>query len=74
MRAVLLDRALSHLRHLDGLRQIILTVTASNLAASSLYKSRGFEVFGLECDALFINGNYFDEEHLVLRLVGEKSD
>lgn len=70
----LLDRALSHLRQLDGLRQIILAVTASNLAASSLYKSRGFERFGLECDALFINGNYFDEEHLVLHFVSEKSD
>ncbi|MEA5574388.1 GNAT family N-acetyltransferase [Calothrix sp. UHCC 0171] len=74
MGAVLLDRALSHLRQLDGLRQIILAVTASNLAASSLYKSRGFEVFGLERDALFINGNYFDEEHLVLRFKFEKSD
>lgn len=64
--ATLLDEALSHARHLTGLRQIVLTVTTNNLPAASLYRSRGFERFGLECDALFINGIYFDEEHLVL--------
>ncbi|MGF2038026.1 MAG: N-acetyltransferase family protein [Nostoc sp. CmiVER01] len=64
--AALLDRALSHARQLGVLRQIVLGVTANNLAASSLYKSRGFERFGLERDALFIDGTYFDEEHLAL--------
>ncbi|RCJ30474.1 acetyltransferase [Nostoc punctiforme NIES-2108] len=64
--AALLDEALSHARRLDGLRQIVLTVTTNNLAASSLYSSRGFERFGLERDALFIDGRYFDEEHLAL--------
>jgi ribosomal protein S18 acetylase RimI-like enzyme len=64
--SVLLDRALSHARQLGGLRQVILAVTANNSAASSLYKPRGFERFGLEHDALFVDGIYFDEEHLVL--------
>ncbi|MCG6137175.1 MAG: GNAT family N-acetyltransferase [Nostoc sp. LLA-1] len=64
----LLDKALSHAKHLDGLRQILITVTTNNLAACSLYKSRGFERFGLERDALFIDGTYFDEEHLALHL------
>ncbi len=65
--AALLDEALSHTQRLGVLRQIVLSVTGNNLAASSLYKSRGFERFGLECDALFINGKYFDYEHLILR-------
>ncbi len=64
--AALLDAALSHARELGVLRQIVLGVTASNLAASSLYKSRGFEPFGFERDALFVDGTYFDEEHLAL--------
>lgn len=64
--AALLDEALSHARRLGVLRQIVLTVTANNLAACSLYGSRGFERFGLERDALFIDGTYFDEEHLAL--------
>ncbi len=62
----LLDEALSHARRLEGLRQIVLTATANNLAACSLYKSRGFERFGLERDALCVDGTYFDEEHLAL--------
>ncbi|NDJ25538.1 GNAT family N-acetyltransferase [Nostoc sp. B(2019)] len=64
--ATLLDEALSHAQQIDGLRQIILAVTTTNVAAVSLYKSRGFERFGLERDALFIDGTYFDEEHLAL--------
>ena len=64
--AALLDEALSHARSLGVLRQIILIVTANNLAACALYKSRGFERFGLERDALHIDGAYFDAEHLVL--------
>ncbi|MGF1676711.1 MAG: GNAT family N-acetyltransferase [Rivularia sp. (in: cyanobacteria)] len=72
--AVLVDLALSHAGRLDGLRQVILGVTANNVAASSLYKSQGFEGFGLEYDALFVDGIYFDEEHLVLRFKCEKSD
>jgi ribosomal protein S18 acetylase RimI-like enzyme len=64
--SALLDSALSHARQLSVVRQIILTVTANNLAASSLYKSRGFERFGFERNALFIDSTYFDEEHLVL--------
>jgi ribosomal protein S18 acetylase RimI-like enzyme len=66
--AMLLDRALEHARQLEGLRQIILTVTANNVAAVSLYKSRGFTRFGLEPDALFVEGVYYDAEHLILRL------
>jgi ribosomal protein S18 acetylase RimI-like enzyme len=64
--AALLDQALAHAQQLGGLRQIILTVTANNLAACLLYKSRGFVRFGLERDALFVDGTYLDEEHLVL--------
>lgn len=64
--AALLDAALSHAKGLGILRQIVLSVTANNKAASSLYKSRGFQPFGFERDALFVDGAYFDEEHLVL--------
>ena len=58
--AALLDEALSHARRLGVLRQIVLAVTTNNLAACSLYRSRGFERFGLERDALFIDSTYFD--------------
>jgi ribosomal protein S18 acetylase RimI-like enzyme len=64
--AALLDEAIAHARQLGILRQVLLTVTANNLAARSLYKSRGFKCFGFERDALFIDGIYYDEEHLAL--------
>lgn len=65
--ALLLDEAISHARQI-GLRQIMLAVNADNSAARNLYYSRGFERFGLERDSLFVDGRYFDQEHLALRL------
>lgn len=64
--ARLLDGAIAHARQLSGLRQLTLSVTAGNVAAAALYRSRGFEPFGLARDASCIDGNYFDEEYLAL--------
>jgi RimJ/RimL family protein N-acetyltransferase len=61
--AALLDHALSHARQLPGLRQVVLTVTSGNIPATALYKSRGFDRFGLQRDALFVDGVFYDEEH-----------
>ena len=66
--ARLLDEVIAHARQLGDVRQITLTVNAHNQSARRLYRSRGFEVFGLERDALCVDGVYFDEEHMVLRL------
>ncbi len=66
--AKLLDGAIAHARQIDGLRQLTLSFTAGNVAAGALYRSRGFEPFGLAREAMCIDGHYFDEEYLVLRL------
>ena len=66
--ARLLDGAIANARQLSGLRQITLSVTAGNVAAGSLYRSRGFESFGLARAASCLDGNYFDEEYLALHL------
>ncbi len=66
--ARLLDGAIAHARQLSGLRQLTLSITAGNVAAGSLDRSRGFEAFGLARDASYIDGNYFDEEYLALHL------
>ncbi|MEA5450731.1 GNAT family N-acetyltransferase [Leptolyngbya sp. CCNP1308] len=66
--ARLLDSAIAHARLLDGLRQLTLSFTAGNVAAGALYRSRGFEPFGLAREAMCIDGNYFDEEYFVLYL------
>ena len=66
--AALLDAALAHARSLSSIRQLKLTVTATNMPARALYQSRGFVCVGVEPDALFVDGDYFDDELYVLRL------
>jgi ribosomal protein S18 acetylase RimI-like enzyme len=44
------------------------TVTAENAAARRLYHSLGFLPYGLERDALSVDGRFLDEELLVLDL------
>ncbi|GEO27969.1 hypothetical protein AAC03nite_37540 [Alicyclobacillus acidoterrestris] len=56
-------------RDCDGLEQINLTVVSKNEYAKRLYKSVGFEVYGVERNALKYNGQYFDEDLMVLFLL-----
>lgn len=55
-------------KNCNGLEQIKLTVVSENGTAKKLYKSLGFEVYGVERNALKFNGQYFDEELMVLRI------
>ena len=50
----------------DGLEQINLTVMSENIIAKKLYKSLGFEIYGVERKALKVNEQYFDEDLMVL--------
>lgn len=52
----------------EGLEQINLTVISDNVFAQKLYKSLGFEVYGVEHNALKYNGQYFDEDFMVLKV------
>ncbi len=49
------------------------TVRANNEPARRLYHSLGFVAYGLERDALFVDGHYFDDELLALDLRRGKS-
>lgn len=66
-RAVL-SELLKQARSLKGLEQIQLTVSTGQAAAKGLYESLGFEVFGHERHALKVDGEYVDEDHMVLWL------
>ena len=57
-----------HARSLDGVRQVKLGVNATNSAARKLYESAGFLPYGLEPDALYVDGKFFGEAHYLLRL------
>jgi RimJ/RimL family protein N-acetyltransferase len=64
----LIEAAISQARDLSGLRQINLTVTKSNQAAYTLYKSCGFEEFGVERKAFEIEGCSYDVAYMALHL------
>ena len=51
-----------------GLEQINLTVVSENSSAKKLYKSLGFKAYGVERNALKFNGQYFDEDLMVLNI------
>jgi len=64
----LLLALLERVKKLPGLEQVSLSVSSSQAAAKKLYRSLGFETFGVEHKALKIGDQYLDEEHLTLRL------
>ena len=64
----LLSELLEMIKNLPGLEQVILILSSHQVAAKLLYRSFGFETFGVEPDALKIGTQYFDEEYMVLRL------
>jgi RimJ/RimL family protein N-acetyltransferase len=64
----LLEEAISRARELPEIRQIQLSVVATQTAARRLYSSLGFKSWGVEPRALFVDGRLLDEEHMVLKL------
>ncbi|WP_421663471.1 GNAT family N-acetyltransferase [Lysinibacillus telephonicus] len=52
----------------EGLEQVILQVVSTNGSAKKLYKSLGFETYGVEPRAIKDRGLYFDEDLMVLFL------
>lgn len=57
---------ISKAKNCNGLEQINLAVVSENDSAKQLYKSVGFELYGVERNALKYNGQYFDEDLMVL--------
>ena len=53
---------------LDGIQQVLLSVTATQDAALRLYRSVGFTSFGLEPRALKVGDRFIDEEYMFLRV------
>ena len=64
----LLTEALGRARQMTGLVLISLAVESTNEPARSLYASIGFETYGIERHALFVDGEFFGEELMALKL------
>jgi RimJ/RimL family protein N-acetyltransferase len=60
-----IDELVSQVTKLPDLHQINITVTAANERARQLYVSMGFEPWGLERRALWIDGEFYDDLHMV---------
>lgn len=64
----LMTAAIQKAKDVPGVEQINLNVTASNHSAKQLYTQFGFQEFGLEKNALKIDGVYYDDAYMVLHL------
>jgi RimJ/RimL family protein N-acetyltransferase len=60
-------RALEHARQ-NSIRRVNLTVFLPNHAAVTLYASLGFQPYGLEPEAVCLDGNFHDGQHMTLVL------
>jgi ribosomal protein S18 acetylase RimI-like enzyme len=60
---------LEHACNLPGILQINLSVANSNPSAQQLYESLGFKTYGIEPDALNVNGVYTNEIWMQLSLI-----
>lgn len=67
----ILTALLTQAKQLDGLEQIILSVTHSNEGARLLYIGMGFVTFGIERNAIKVGQNYHDKEFMALNLTSE---
>jgi RimJ/RimL family protein N-acetyltransferase len=66
--AALLERVVDEARRMDGIEQLVLTVTAGNARAQRLYERHGFRAFGVEPRAIRVGSDYFDKNHMILFL------
>jgi len=64
----LITELLARARTLEGLEQVHLSVVSDNDRARQLYRSLGFEIYGVEPHALLADGKYSDEDLMVHRL------
>lgn len=61
----LLRTLMDHAAAISGIEQLVLAVATNRLPAATLYRSLGFQPFGIERNALKIGDRYVDEEFMV---------
>ena len=64
----LLGAAIRHARSLPDMETVLLGVITVNEAARGLYHAVGFEPYAVEPRAMRVEGRYYDEEFMLLRL------
>ena len=69
----LLEACIAHARTVAGVAWVQLSVTSAAVDAKRLYERCGFEVWGIEPDALRWEGHAAEEHHLALALRPDRS-
>ncbi|WP_270180849.1 GNAT family N-acetyltransferase [Alkalihalobacillus sp. CinArs1] len=64
----LLKEAIDYVKRVDGLVKVNISVSSVNKTAKQLYHNMGFKTYANEEKALYVNGEFLDEEHMVLFL------
>lgn len=64
----LLQLAIAHSRTLTGVVTADITVLTSSMGALRLYQELGFKLWGTQPNSLLIDGVFYDEHHLSMRL------
>jgi len=65
----LIEAAISHARKVEGIERIELSVESNNAPAKALYQSFGFTTWGTEPQFSKIDGVYYDEDYMTLKLL-----
>lgn len=65
---MLIAELIARARRLNGLERIKLAVVTTNPAARELYQSLGFESYGIERQAMLVDGQRYDLDWMVLSL------
>ncbi len=64
----LMQAVLERATKVQGVEQILISVTMTQEVAIALYRSLGFVAWGKESRALKVGGRYIDEEYMVLKM------
>jgi ribosomal protein S18 acetylase RimI-like enzyme len=64
----MMQAVLERAAKIDGVEQILISVTTTQTAAVALYRSLGFVTWGHEERALKVGNRYIDEEYMILPL------
>lgn len=64
----LVEAAINKSKSIEGIEQLYLTVSSSNIGAKNLYQLLGFKTFGIDQKALKVKETYYDEELMVIYL------
>jgi len=65
---LLMEEVIARTESMSGLEIMTLSVVTTNVSASRLYRSLGFETYGTERCALKVDGVCVDEDHMAKRL------